>query len=94
MLWSSGPRCLLERPGSRRDHTPIKTLLVGTKVRFDEHYRPLQVRRGAIGVAVEMEERTAPLGAETWVRARFDDYVTLWIEAWRLDARPIHRDAV
>jgi hypothetical protein len=61
------------------------TLLVGTKVRFDEHYRPLQVRRGAIGVVVEMEERTAPLGAETWVRARFGDYVTPWIEAWRLE---------
>jgi hypothetical protein len=37
-------------------------LLVGTKVRFDEHYRPLQVRRGAIGIVVEMEERTTPLG--------------------------------
>jgi hypothetical protein len=61
------------------------TLLVGTKVRFDEHYRPLQVRRGAIGVVVEMEERTAPLGTETWVRARFGDYVTPWIEAWRLE---------
>jgi hypothetical protein len=60
-------------------------LLVGTEVRLDEHYRPLQVRRGAIGIVVEMEERTTPLGTESWVRARFGDFITPWIEAWKVE---------
>jgi hypothetical protein len=60
-------------------------LLVGTKVRFDEHHRPLQVRRGAIGIVVEMEERTTPPGTESWVRARFGDFITPWIEAWKVE---------
>jgi hypothetical protein len=64
----------------------VMVLLVGTKVRFDEHYRPIQVRRGAIGVVVEIEERITPLGPESWVRARFGEYTTPWIEAWRLES--------
>jgi hypothetical protein len=61
-------------------------LLVGTKVRFDEHYRPLQVRWAATGVVVDLEVRPAPnSGSEYWVRARFGDLMTPWIEAWQLE---------
>jgi hypothetical protein len=60
-------------------------LLVGTKVRFDERYRPIHVTRKAIGVIVDMEKRPTPLGPESWVRARFGDFVTPWIEAWKLE---------
>ena len=49
-------------------------LLVGTNVRFDELYRPFQVRRGTIGTVVDMEERTTPSGTASWVRARFGDF--------------------
>jgi hypothetical protein len=60
-------------------------LLVGTKVRFFNTYRPPQVGLGAIGVIVDMEARVTPNGPESWVRARFGDFITPWIEAWRLD---------
>jgi hypothetical protein len=42
------------------------------KVRFYEPHRPPQVRWGAIGVIVDMEER----GTETRVRARFGDFMS------------------
>jgi hypothetical protein len=58
--------------------------LVGHRVRFHERYRPPQVRWGTIGVILDMEERPAPLGPESWVRARFGDFITPWIEAWQL----------
>jgi hypothetical protein len=61
------------------------TLLVGTKVRFFEKHRPSQVRWGAIGVIVDMEERATPFGQKPWVRARFGDFITPWIEAWQLE---------
>jgi hypothetical protein len=58
--------------------------LVGTKVRFRELYRPPQVRWGATGVVVNVEERPAPnSGSDYWVRARFGDFITPWIEAWK-----------
>jgi hypothetical protein len=60
-------------------------LLVGTKVRFDERYRPAHVPRRATGVIVDMELRPLPLGTECWVRARFGDILTSWIEAWQLE---------
>ncbi len=61
-------------------------LVVGTKVRFREPHRPLQVRWGTIGTIVDMEERPAPnSGADYWVRARFGDFITPWIEAWQLE---------
>jgi hypothetical protein len=60
-------------------------LTVGTKVRFYEKFRPPQVRWGAIGVIVDVEERSTPLGAESWVRARFGDFISPWIEEWRLE---------
>jgi hypothetical protein len=61
-------------------------LLVGTKVRFRELYRPPQVRWGAVGTIVDMEERAAPhSGSDYWVRARFGDFLTPWIEAWKLE---------
>jgi hypothetical protein len=45
-------------------------LFVGTKVRFCEPW----------------EERAAPRsGSDYWVRARFGDYITPWIEAWKLE---------
>jgi hypothetical protein len=59
-------------------------LLVGTKVRFNEPHRPPQVRWGKIGVIVDMEARRTTFGAELYVRARFGDFITPWIEAWKL----------
>jgi hypothetical protein len=56
-------------------------LLVGTKVRFRELYRPPQVRWGTIGTVLDMEERLS----QPWVRARFGDFITPWIEAWQLE---------
>jgi hypothetical protein len=60
-------------------------LFVGKKVRFHELYRPEQVRWGAIGVIVDVEERPTTIGPESWVRARFGDFITPWIEEWRVD---------
>jgi hypothetical protein len=60
-------------------------LLVGTKVRFFETYRPPQVGWAQIGVIVGTEERNEPLGPTSWARARFGDFITPWIEAWRLE---------
>jgi hypothetical protein len=54
-------------------------LLVGTKVRFNEPYRPSQVRWAAIGVIVDMEERRTTFGPASFVRARFGDFITPWI---------------
>jgi hypothetical protein len=56
-------------------------LLVGTRVRFHELYRPPQVRWGAVGTIVDMEERLS----QCWVRVRFGDLITPWIEAWKLE---------
>jgi hypothetical protein len=61
------------------------TLLVGNRVRFHEAYRPAQVRWGAIGVIVNVEERRTTLGHESFVRARFGDFITPWIEQWQLE---------
>jgi hypothetical protein len=62
------------------------TFFVGTKVRFIEKYRPPQVRWGTIGIIVNVEERPAPnSGSDYWVRARFGDFITAWIEAWQLE---------
>jgi hypothetical protein len=58
--------------------------LVGTKVRFYDPYRPPQVHWGATGAIVDMEERPTRHGHQAWVRARFGDFVTPWIEDWRL----------
>jgi hypothetical protein len=55
-------------------------LLVATKVRFLEPYRPPQVRPG-VGVIVDMEERLSTC----WVRARFGDFITPWLEAWHFE---------
>jgi hypothetical protein len=60
-------------------------LLIGTKVRFDERYRPFHVARKAVGVIVDMEKRSTPLGSESWVRAQFGDFVTPWIQAWQFE---------
>jgi hypothetical protein len=59
--------------------------LVGKKVRFHEPYRPPQVRWGAIGVIISVEERRTMLGKESWVRARFGDFITPWIEEWQFE---------
>jgi hypothetical protein len=59
-------------------------LRVGTKVRFMEPYRPSQVRWGEIGVIIDMEERRTTFGRAVYVRARFGDFITPWIEAWKL----------
>jgi hypothetical protein len=60
-------------------------LLVGKRVRFYEPHRPPQVRWGMIGTVVDVEERPTPIGHESWVRARFGDFLTPWIEEWRLE---------
>jgi hypothetical protein len=60
------------------------TPFIRTKVRFHEPYRLPQVRWGAIGVIVDAEERPTLHGHESWVRARFGDFMP-WIEAWRLE---------
>jgi hypothetical protein len=60
----------------------VMVFLVGTKVRFLDRYKPPQVRWGAVGVIVDVEERPAPnSGTDYWVRARFGDFITRWIEA-------------
>jgi hypothetical protein len=39
-----------------------------------------------IGTIVDMEERPAPnSGSEYWVRARFGDFITPWIEGWKVE---------
>jgi hypothetical protein len=63
-------------------HLGMIPFVVGTKVRFHEPYRPSQVRWGTIGTIVDMEERP---GSDCWVRARFGDFLTPWIEAWQLE---------
>jgi hypothetical protein len=64
----------------------VMVLLVGTKVRFLDRYKPPQVRWGAVGVIVDAEERPAPnSGSDYWVRARFGDFITPWIEAWQFE---------
>jgi hypothetical protein len=61
-------------------------LVVGTKVRFLEHHRPSQVPWRAIGVIVDMEERPAANARpQTYVRARFGDFITPWIEGWKVE---------
>jgi hypothetical protein len=41
---------------------------------------------GAVGTIVDMEERPAPnSGSEYWVRARFGDFITPWMEWWQLE---------
>ena len=40
-------------------------------------YAPLQ--------AALVEERATPLGRESWVRARFGDFLTPWIEEWQME---------
>jgi hypothetical protein len=60
-------------------------LLVGNRVRFHEHHRPPQVRWGSTGTVVDIELRPTPLGHESWVRPRFGDFITPWIEAWQLE---------
>jgi hypothetical protein len=37
------------------------------------------------GFIVDMKTRPTPLGPETWVRARFGDSTTQWVEAWRFE---------
>jgi hypothetical protein len=66
-------------------HLGMTLLAVGTKVSFVRLYRPPQVRWGAVGVIVDMEERFGPLGPQVWVRARFSDFITPWIEGWKLE---------
>jgi hypothetical protein len=39
----------------------------------------------AIGVIVDTEERRTKLGHQSWVRARFGDFITPWIEEWQLE---------
>jgi hypothetical protein len=63
-------------------------LIVGRKVRFYEPYRPLQVRWGTTGVLLHLEERPTQFGRNAWVRARFGDFITPWIEEWRLEPVP------
>jgi hypothetical protein len=61
------------------------TFLVGNRVRFHEPYWPPQVRWAATGVIVDTEERSTVHGHKSWVRARFGDFITAWIEAWQLE---------
>jgi hypothetical protein len=63
----------------------IMILLVGRRVRFLEGYRPSQVRWGVIGVIVGVEQRSTSFGSKSWVRARFGDFITPWVEEWQLE---------
>ena len=63
------PSChLCPRPGRLPAGTPLNDAssamvpIVGKKVRFYEPYRPPLVRRGTIGVIVDMEDRPTALG--------------------------------
>jgi hypothetical protein len=58
---------------------------LGTKVRFYEPYRPSQVRWGTVGTIIDAEMRRTAFGHECWVRARFGDFITPWIEEWQLE---------
>jgi hypothetical protein len=65
-------------------------LFVGTRVRFHERYRAEQVypavRWVPAGVVVDMEMRPTRLGgSQSWIRARFGDFITPWIEARRFE---------
>jgi hypothetical protein len=66
-------------------HLAMIPFVVGTKVRFNEPYRPSQGRWGAIGVIVNVEERRTTFGPASFVRARFGDFITPWIEAWKVE---------
>ncbi len=67
----------------------IMTHLVGTRVRFHEPYRPPQVGWAMIGVVVDVEERPTRVGGhEVWLRVRFGDFITPWIEEWQLEPTP------
>jgi hypothetical protein len=74
----------IDEPQWQRDRLAM-ILTVGTKVRFYETFRPVQVGRESVGVIIDMEERPTPLGTECWVRARFGDFISPWIEEWRLE---------
>jgi hypothetical protein len=63
----------------------VMDIFVGSKVRFHERYRPSQVRWGQIGVIVDLEERRTMFGLTPFVRVRFGDFITPWIEAWLLE---------
>jgi hypothetical protein len=80
----NGPSLLSATAG---DCVEAQAPTVGTKVRFFDRYKPPQVPCwGATGVIVEMEERPAPnSGSDYWVRVRFGDFITPWIEAWQLE---------
>jgi hypothetical protein len=64
-------------------------LVVGARVRFHERYRAERVYpavRVPFGVVVDMEMRPTPGGvSQCWVRARFGDFITPWIEACRFE---------
>jgi glycerol dehydrogenase-like iron-containing ADH family enzyme len=60
-------------------------LRVGTRVRFLERYRPPQVRWEAIGVIVDSEVRCRGDAPTSWVRARFGDFISPWVEVWQLE---------
>jgi hypothetical protein len=60
-------------------------LIIGTKVRVREPHRPPQVRWGIIGTVVDTERPAPNSGADHWVRVRFGDFITPWIEWWQLE---------
>jgi 'Cold-shock' DNA-binding domain len=56
------------------------------RVRFLEHHRPSQVPWRAIGIIINVEERPPANGRpQSWVRARFGDFITPWMEGWKLE---------
>ena len=46
---------------------------------------PPQVRRGMSGIIVDIEDRPTLRGHQAWVRARFGDFLTPWIEEWQVE---------
>jgi hypothetical protein len=54
-------------------------LHIGTRVRFVESFRPDPVGPGAVGIIVLIEPLPAAFGPPQRVRARFDDYISLWL---------------
>jgi hypothetical protein len=75
LFWVQGPFLLIANaPTLRRHKGPLP--------------RPLQTAPSSLGRNrhhLDMEERPASYGHQTWVGARFGDFITPWIEERQLE---------
>jgi hypothetical protein len=58
---------------------------IGTKVRFIEPFRPEAAEPGAAGIVVEIEPLPAVIGPPQGLRARFGNYVSIWLMRGQLE---------